>query len=261
MKKIGVIGCGVMGGAMAVALCKTAEVFVSDVNREKAEAFAEAHGCTACDTKTIVSECDWFIFAVKPNCYKDLCKQILPVLNHRKEKPLVITLMAGVTRASLAAQGIDAPILRLMPNTPAQIGQGMIPYCTDENAICEEFEELFRFAGRCDRVQEEQLDMACALSGCGPAYVCLMAEALADGAVALGFPREKAYLYAWQTLSGTAQLALEKKQHPGVLKDAVCSPGGATIQGVIAMEEGGVRAALIEAVRRAFEKSQEIGRS
>ena len=117
-----------------------------------------------------------------------------------------------------------------------------------------------RFAGRLDCLEENLIDAGCAVSGCGPAYMYLFAEALADGAVACGLPREKALTYAAQTMAGAAAMLLETGQHPGQLKDAVCSPAGSTIEGVSALETGGLRAAAISAVKAGFEKSRTLGK-
>ena len=149
-----------------------------------------------------------------------------------------------------------------MPNTPAAIGEGMILYCA-EGVEPEEktaFVDVMQAAGSFDELSESLIDAGSAVSGCGPAFVYPFIEAMADGAVACGLPRAKAQLYAAQTLVGAARLVLESGDHPGALKDAVCSPGGSTIQGVRALEQNGFRSAVMEAVIAAYEKTVALGK-
>ena len=167
-------------------------------------------------------------------------------------------MAAGLTCDTIRDMaGGDYPVIRIMPNTPCAIGKGVVQYCglgVEEEELAE-FAALMAPAGLIDRVEEKLIDAASALSGCGPAFAYLFIEALADGAVACGLPRDKALAYAAQMLAGSAELALNSGKHPGALKDAVCSPGGTTIQGVRALEEGGFRAAAMNAVIAAYEKT------
>jgi pyrroline-5-carboxylate reductase len=170
---------------------------------------------------------------------------------------VIVSMVAGRSIAQLQQLlGFDAPIIRIMPNTPVSVGAGMILYsCSRE--VTQEAEDGFlssmSFAGRFARIDEHLADIGSVVSGCGPAFAALMLEALADGGVACGLPRAKAQMYAAQMMLGTAALALETGRHPGQLKDAVCSPGGTTIQGVRALERGGFRSAAFEAVIAAYE--------
>jgi pyrroline-5-carboxylate reductase len=173
-------------------------------------------------------------------------------------------MAAGVAMADIRGMvGADYPIIRIMPNTPVAVGQGMVLYDHTEN-VSEEalaaFRDFMGFAGRLDPLPEKLIDAGSAVSGCGPAFACLFMEALADGGVACGLPRAKAMEYAAQMLLGTAALALESGQHPGQLKDAVCSPGGSTIAGVRALEQGGFRAAAMNAVEEAYYRTLELGK-
>ena len=172
-------------------------------------------------------------------------------------------MAAGLTaRRIQELAGGNYPVIRLMPNTPVAVGAGVIQFCgrdTREEEL-EDFQTLLAPAGLVDQVDEGLIDAACAVSGCGPAFCALLAEALADGAVACGLPRAKAQRYAAQTMEGTARLMRQTGQHPGVMKDAVCSPGGSTIQGVRVLEEKGFRAAAMDAVIAAFEKTQALGK-
>ena len=157
---------------------------------------------------------------------------------------------------------LDCPVIRIMPNTPSAIGAGVVQYC-GQLATVEEldaFAALIAPAGLVDPVPEGFIDAASAVSGCGPAFAYLFLEALADGGVACGLPRDKAVAYAAQMAVGAARMVLESGQHPGALKDAVCSPGGTTIQGIRALERSGFRGAAMEAVIAAYEKTVSLSK-
>ena len=157
-------------------------------------------------------------------------------------------------------------ILRLMPNLPATVNEGMIALCTKENVSSEieqevEFvKEILSCAGKVEQLSEKLMDVVTAVSGSGPAYGFMFIEALADAAVLLGMPRNQAYIYAAQTLKGAAQMVLETSEHPAKLKDAVCSPSGSTIEGVLSLENASFRADIINAVSRSYERTVELGK-
>ena len=157
---------------------------------------------------------------------------------------------------------MSCPVIRIMPNTPAAIGQGVVQVCSldTRQEDVDVFLSMIAHAGLVDLIPEPLMDAASAVSGCGPAFAFLFLEALADGGVACGLPRDKALSYAAQMLSGSANLVLKSGQHPGALKDAVCSPGGTTIQGVRALEEHGFRAAAMDAVIAAYQKIRTLGK-
>ena len=259
--KYGFIGCGNMGGAIAKALSRaTKEIMVSD-RSGKAKAFAEELGIVYSDAETIAARCDRIFIAVKPHMVQEVLSPLQKVLG--KRKPLLITMAAGMEIAKLEQlAGTELPVIRIMPNTPASVGAGMIQYCTS-NVTAEEEAEFLKLmapAGRLDAVPESLIDAASCVSGCGPAWVYQFIEALADGGVACGLPRAKAQEYAAQMVLGSAKLVLESGQHPGALKDAVCSPGGSTIQGVRVLEEHGLRGAVMDAVLAAYDKTNEMGK-
>ena len=191
---------------------------------------------------------------------------IAPVLAARARAGrcfVLVTMAAGLTVARIREMaGADYPVIRIMPNTPCAIGKGMILCAAhgvteaEKTAFC----EGMAAAGRLDWLEEHLIDAGSAVSGCGPAFAYLFMEALADGAVECGLPRAKALEYAAQTLAGAAGLVLESGQHPGALKDAVCSPGGSTIAGVHALEDGAFRATAIHAVVAAYEKTRALGK-
>ncbi len=268
MKTIGIIGVGNMGGALAAAICRATSpdcVYVADADAARVQAFAQEHHCIAADNDKIAADCDMILLAVKPQVMQAVLTALAPTLAARAEQPLLISIAAGLTIATLCAwiNNPDYPTVRIMPNTPALIGEGMLLLSVSDSASEADVSDLLsllRFAGKIDRIPEAQMDAAGSLSGCGPAFVCLIADALADGAVRCGIAKDKALDYAWQTILGTAALAQQTGKHPTVLKDAVCSPGGTTICGVAAMEEGGVRNALMHAVLAAYHRSRELGK-
>ena len=260
--KYGFIGCGNMGGAIAKALSRaTKEIMVSD-RSGKAKAFAEELGIVYSDAETIAARCDRIFIAVKPHMVQEVLSPLQKVLG--KRKPLLITMAAGMEIAKLEQlTGTELPVIRIMPNTPTAIGKGVIPYCRNalvEDETLNDWREDMRFCGLLDALEERLIDAASALSGSGPAFMYMFVEALADGAVACGLPRAKAVEYAAMTMAGSAEMLLATRQHPGALKDAVCSPGGSTIAGVHALEDGAFRATAIHAVVAAYEKTRALGK-
>jgi len=266
MIKVGFIGAGNMGSALARAAQKTgiADVFIFDKDESKAKSLAKEIGASYANNAKIASECDYIFLAVKPDIIANAAKDILPVLKERKNYA-VVSMAAGVSLDSLANAfcGTDAPIIRIMPNTPASVGKGMTLWCRNEfvsDGLASGFEAVMKESGMLDSIPEKLIDAASALSGCGPAFVYMFIEALADGAVACGLPRDKSLAYACETLIGAAETVKASGRHPEELKDAVCSPGGSTIAGVRALEEGAFRAASSGAVIAAYKKTLTLGK-
>lgn len=266
MAKFGFIGVGNMGGAIAMAAAKVVpgeEILVSAQHPENAARFAREHGCTASDNETIAREAKFVVLGVKPQYMEKTLGALKPILEVRTDA-ILVTMAAGLTMKNIADMvGGGYPVIRIMPNTPARVGQGVIIYDANDRvseADLAEFLEAMAPAGMLDHLPEKLIDAGSAVSGCGPAFACLFLEALADGAVACGLPRKTALAYASQMLLGTAALMKESGDHPGVMKDAVCSPGGTTIQGVRALEQGGMRGAVMEAVIAAYEKNKEFAK-
>ena len=260
--KYGFIGCGNMGGAIAKALRRqTADIMIADP-APNAKAFADTLGAVYTDNETLVSSCDRVFLAVKPHLMKGMLAPLQPIL--AEKKPLLITMAAGLEIAQIQSfAGCDLPIIRIMPNTPVALGKGMIQYCRNSlvaDDVLADWLKDMADCGRLDPLEERLIDAAAALSGAGPAFMYMFIEALADGAVACGIPRPKAYEYAAATMAGSAEMVLATGQHPGALKDAVCSPGGSTIAGVRALEEGGFRAAAMNCVIAACQRNKELGK-
>lgn len=259
--KYGFIGCGNMGGALARALTKTTrDVIISDPS-PMAREFATENGCEYGSNEQ-AARCERVFLAVKPNIVEGALTQLHPVL--KANKPLLISMAAGVTISQIESwAGTELPVIRIMPNTPAAVGKGMITYCTNElvdDRTLADFLNDMAAAGTFDRLDEKLMDAATAVTGCGPAFMYMFIEAMADAGVACGLPRVKAQYYAAATMAGAAQMVLETGEHPGVLKDAVCSPGGSTIAGVRTLEEHGFRGAVMDCVDNAFVRSQELGK-
>ena len=263
MATVGFIGVGNMGGALARAACKRVpgeQVFLANRTVEKARALAEALGCRASDNQTIAESADLIFLGVKPQMMAGLLADIGPILKQRESRFVLVSMAAGLDIDRIRElAGANHPVIRIMPNTPAAIGEGQVFYACSENVTEEEkaaFLDTLSGAGRLSPLADHLMDAGSAVAGCGPAFADLFLEALADGGVACGLPRALALESAAQMMLGTAKLMLETGQHPGALKDAVCSPGGATIQGVRALENAGFRGAVMEAVIAAYEKSQ-----
>ena len=267
---IGCIGVGNMGGAVCGAVCRSEvdkTVLVCDTDAGKTAAFREKYGCEPVDSVTLASRADWIILGIKPQYMASVLAEMTDVLAKRVksgQRIVVVSMAAGLTMARIREMlGVNVPVIRMMPNIPASVGQGMIMYTGTEDVTEGEltlFTELLSPAGMLDRLPENLIDAGTAVSGCGPAFFCLILEAMADGGVACGLPRQKAMAYAAQTMLGTAQTLLETGKHPGVFKDEVTSPGGSTIAGVRAMEQEGVRAAMMDAVIAAYERNLELGK-
>ncbi len=262
--EFGFIGCGNMGGAVARAVCAGAgekRVLLANRTAAKAEKLAGELGCYF-GSNGDAAGCRYVFLGVKPYLMEQALTPLKEVFT-ANPKLVLVSMAAGLTMERIRElAGGDYPVIRIMPNTPAAVGAGMIQYCCldvpeDREA---EFLNAMRFAGRLDKIEEALIDAASSVSGCGPAWAYQFAEALADGGVACGLPRVKANEYAAQMLLGAAKMLLESGQHPGALKDAVCSPNGATIQGVRVLEEAGFRGAVMDAVIAAYERTKEMAK-
>ena len=260
--KYGFIGCGNMGSSLVRALYKsTTDIAIADFS-EKSKEFAAELGILHTDNAALAQKCDRIFLAVKPHILAPCLAPLKGLL--AEKKPLLISMAAGVEIAQIEAMlDVKLPIIRIMPNTPTAVGKGTILYCRNELVSDEMLADWLADMAPCgivDALQENLIDAASALSGSGPAYMYLMIEALADGAVACGLPRDKAMAYAAATMEGAAQMYLTSRAHPGELKDAVCSPGGSTIAGIRVLEEKGFRSAAMECVVAAYNKNKELGK-
>lgn len=263
--KIGFIGCGNMGGAIAsrVALYPDAEVYVSDYSAEKAEEFAAEIDGKATTNCAIAAECDYIFLAVKPQVLPSVLEEIKGELAERNGRFVLVSMAAGITVERIKSLCGDFPVIRIMPNTPVALGCGMIVYTSSADVTEVEtaaFRTFMDSCGRLDPLDESKIDAATAIHGCGPAFVYMFANAMADAGVANGLTRDQAKEYAAQTLMGAAKMILETGKHPMQLKDEVCSPGGSTIAGVLALDGYAFSAGVEAAVNASYEKTKELGK-
>ena len=267
MSKYGFIGGGNMGGAMALA-CQRAvgadNVLLVDRDEETTARLANSLGVTASSYDEIARDCRLIFIGVKPNLVAQVLQQLRPALQSREDDVAVVSIAAGVKIEDMCAVvGDNIPVIRMMQNTPVALGEGMMIYACSSAADEDDVAELkiaMSCAGRLDAIAEDKIDAATAVMGCGPAFAYQFVEALADGGVACGLTRAQAQLYAAQMLAGAAQMVLQTGKHPGELKDAVCSPGGSTIEGVRALEQAGFRSAVMDAVIASYEKNKLLGK-
>ena len=265
MRKIGIIGCGNMGGAILAGLWRNAEdpssVICADASEKALASVAERYPdvIIAENNAACAAESDLLILAVKPQFLDGVLADIaLPL----RQDTVLLSIVAGKKIEYLAKRlPAGTKIVRAMPNTPALVGKGMTAYCVSETVTEEEKTaagDVLRLLGIAEEVPERLMDTVTGLSGSSPAFVYMMIEAMADGAVLDGMPRDMAYRFAAQTVFGSAAMVLETGKHPGVLKDMVTSPAGTTIEGIAVLEERGFRSALMEAVKAAADRSREL---
>ena len=261
MAVVGFIGTGNMGSALARAAArggKCTRILLANRGGEKARRLAEEIGGEAVDNLTAAAEADYLFLGVEPDMLGGLIASLRRTLERRNAPPVIVSMAAGRDLRTLETYlGQPWPVIRIMPNIPVSVGGGVVLYCASEfvtDAQLDGFLDIMSRAGLFSPLEERLFGAATGITGCGTAYACLFAEALADGGVACGLPRSAAAQYAAQMLLGAAEYLLETGVHPGELKDMVCSPGGSTIQGVRALEERGFRSAVMNAVIAAFEK-------
>ena len=262
---IGFIGTGNMGGALARAAARTispGSIYLSNRTAAKAQTLAAEIGAVAVDNDSIAVECDYIFLGVKPQMMAGLLDSLRLLLAARKTPCVLISMAAGLSVSAIREMtGLQLPVIRIMPNVACAVGEGLTLYtCSADvtEAQKQAFLHILSASGALEALDEHLMDAGSAVAGCGAAFACLFMEALADGAVSCGLPRDKAMRYTQQMLLGAAALAKESGTHPGAIKDSVCSPGGTTIAGVRALEQGGLRAAAMNAVIAAYERTLEL---
>jgi pyrroline-5-carboxylate reductase len=263
--KLGMIGGGVMGEALLSRLLaqgaySPSELLVSEPQLERRSFLAQQYGVQVTEDNGATIAAEVLLLAIKPQVFAAVVVGLAPQLPGRS---LVLSILAGTTLSKLEAAFPGQPVVRAMPNTPATIGAGMTAIAAGTHVQSQHLERarlIFQAVGEVVEVPESLLDAVTGLSGSGPGYVAILIEALTDGGVAAGLPRAIAAKLAMQTVKGTAELLQTTGMHPAELKDRVTSPGGTTIAGIAQLERSSFRAALIEAVRTATQRSQELGR-
>lgn len=271
-KKLGFIGAGqmceaILAGALEKQVLAAGGVTVCDISAQRLAALADKYRVQTAENKpdgaaaaSLAAGSDILVLSLKPQVAREA---LAPLAAALPAGTLVISIMGGVTLATLEELLPNSPVIRVMPNTPMLVGLGAAGIATGQKTTPAQLEdclELFRAVGSCQVVEEKLIDPLTAVSGCGPAFAYLFIEALADGGVEQGLPRPMAQELAVQTLLGAAAMVQQTGQHPGELKDKVCSPGGGTIAGVHALEDGAFRATVMNAVAKARARMEALGR-
>lgn len=268
-KKVGVIGLGNMGSAVAVALRKqisSQDLYLSNRSQQKVDDFIHHYGGQSSTNEEILNTCDWIFMAIKPYQLQDLTPFLRNHLDYSRKNQIFVSMMAGIDLDTLEKSTASDLVtwVRMMPNTPVAIGQGLIAYCLHDQEkrgqIKKDFEELLSQAGGIYHIDESLMDAFSGLAGCGPAFVYQFIEAISDAGVKNGIPRALAIELAAKTVAGAANMVAESDKHPAVLKDEVCSPGGSTIEGVSILEKNHFRGTVIEAIDGSVQKTKSLGK-
>jgi pyrroline-5-carboxylate reductase len=266
--RIAVLGAGKMGGILVQAFLRCGlfpreHVSATVAHEARAAALSKQFGISVTtDNLQAAEQADVILLGVKPQQLGDVVSGIAPALHTGK---LLISFAASVkTTAIEAAAGCQIPVIRAMPNTPAMLGAGITAICRGKFVTDPQLalaEQIFATVGRTVIVDEKHMDAVTGLSGSGPAFLYIIIEALAEAGVNVGLPRDIATLLAAQTTYGAAKMVLETGSHPALLKDEVTTPAGCTVEGILELEEGGLRVTLIKAVKRATARARELASS
>lgn len=265
-KKIGFIGGGAIAeallrGMLSADLVMPSQLSVSDINTERLNYLKSTFGVsTTTVSQDTAKQSDMLFLTIKPQVIDAVIDTIAPVVT---KSTVLVSVAAGITIATLQDRMPNVPIIRVMPNTPVAVGEGMSAMALGKyvtNELSDSVAQVFSSVGKVVTVSENTMDAVTGLSGSGPSYAFVLIDALADAGVRVGLSRQTAILLAAQTLMGAAKMVLETGEHPAKLRDMVTSPGGTSITGVHVLEQNGVRAALIDAVVAATDRSREMGR-
>jgi len=265
--KTGFIGAGNMGTALALAVMKKEpgkNIYVSNRTPEKAKSFCEKNGCVFSDNKTIAKECNLIFLGVKPQMMAEMLSDISGILKERKDRFILVSMAAGLSTETISAMaGGEYPVIRIMPNTPVSVGEGMVLICSNPLVSDEElteFANLLSESGKTEILDEKLFDAGSALSGCGPAFVYMFADALAKAGAGCGLSYDKALALSEQTVLGAAKLAITTKESPEALRIKVCSPGGSTIEGVKSFLNDNLDTIVENAVKASYKRTVELGK-
>ena len=259
--KYGFIGCGNMGGALIRAAAKTTkDIMIADFDEQKAIALANELGLAVGDNKTIASNCDRIFLGVKPQVMDEMLGGIKDVLADKK--PTLISMAAGLTTDKIKEFAGDMPIIRIMPNTPVSVGEGVILYCA--NGVSDETVNDFvldmQHSGKLYAIDEALMDAGCSVSGCGPAFMYTFASAVAKGGVECGLSEAQALEFAAATMLGAARMLLTSDKTPDELTSAVCSKGGSTIEGVTILKNSEFESIVTDCIKAAYKRNKELGK-
>ncbi len=256
---LGNMGCAMIGGIISNRVVEASDIIGADASTERVDDTVKKFGITAAGSNNAAARADILVTSVKPQVYEDVIEDIRDTVS---EDTVIISIAPGKTLRWLREKyGRNVKLVRCMPNTPALVGEGCTGVCRNELVSDEEFKTVLNILnsfGRAYEVQESHMDAVVAVSGSSPAYVFMLIEAMADGAVAEGLSRKTAYEMAAQAVLGSAKMVLETGRHPADLKDMVCSPAGTTIDAVAVLENMGFRSAVIEAERACADKSRSL---
>lgn len=261
--KLGFIGGGnmasaILNGVVASGVCKANDITVCDINAESLKKYDSSIKTSQNNADAVL--CDYVLLAVKPFILSNVLDEIK---DYDIKDKVFVSIVAGVSVAEIkSVLGKDAKVVRVMPNTPAQVGEGMTVIAKPDDCVSDdelsEVLKIFDACGKTEIMAESMINAVTGVSGSSPAYVFMMIEAMADAGVAGGIPRDKAYKLAAQSVLGSAKMVLDTGKHPGELKDMVCSPKGTTIEAVAELEKRGFRSAIIEAIKKCNEKANNI---
>jgi pyrroline-5-carboxylate reductase len=264
MKKIGFIGTGMMGEAIIGGMLKSGwqaeQIWGSDPSEDRRAYMQKKYNIQVCsDNQTVMKHTDVQVLAVKPQYFSLVLPDIVPLVS---EDTHILSIMAGITTQRIEqALDVKAHVVRVMPNTPALVGSGTTAICAGSYADEADLalaRQIFAAVGSVVQVEERLINAVSGVSGCGPAYIYVIIQALADGGVRMGLSRKLALQLAAETVRGAAQMVLESGEHPESLKDKVCSPGGTTIEAMYALEKAGLRFAMMEAVAVSTQKAEQL---
>lgn len=265
--EFGFIGAGNMGSALADAIRKVLageKIIVSDACTDKATALSEKLGCAFGTNYDVVKNSRFVFLGVKPQMLSSVLNDLREAISERSTPCIFISMAAGVRLDRIAEMaGEHTKIIRIMPNTPVAVGKGVILYCRNEYVSESElgdFVKAMSCAGMLDQIDESDFDSACALSGCGPAFVYMFAKSMAEGGVCCGLSYEYALKYATQTIIGAAELLKASQRSPDELKTAVCSPNGSTIEGVKILESSNFDNEIKSAIKASYKRTCELGK-
>ncbi len=259
--KYGFIGCGNMGGALCRALAKTTkDILVSDFDAQKAERLARELGIKVGSNQEIAQNCDRIFLGVKPQIMAEMLCDIKDILNSKR--PMLISMAAGLTTEKIKEFAGDMPIIRIMPNTPVSVGEGVVLYCLNgvQQSVADDFVTDMQYGGKLYFIDEALMDAGCSVSGCGPAFMYTFASAVARGGEECGLSKTQAIEFAAATMAGAAKMLLTSNKTPEELTSAVCSKGGSTIEGVTVLKNSEFENIVIGCIKAAYKRNKELGK-